>query len=51
VRVFLGMTAVPEADAADALAVALTHVQRVRLPAAIAAAGPVSHLTKRVRRR
>jgi crossover junction endodeoxyribonuclease RuvC len=35
VRVFLGMLEVPQADAADALAVALTHVQRMRLPAAL----------------
>jgi len=40
VRVFLGMAAVVEADAADALAVALTHAQRVRLPAPLVAASP-----------
>jgi crossover junction endodeoxyribonuclease RuvC len=40
VRVFLGLAAAPEADAADALAVALTHVQRVRLPPALAAPSP-----------
>jgi crossover junction endodeoxyribonuclease RuvC len=51
VRVFLGMTAVPETDAADALAVALTHVQRVRLPAALTAASKVSNVSKSVRRR
>jgi crossover junction endodeoxyribonuclease RuvC len=39
VRVVLGLADAPEADAADALAVALTHVQRIRLPAALAAAG------------
>ncbi len=32
VRVVLGLTVAPEADAADALAVAVTHLQRVRLP-------------------
>jgi Holliday junction resolvasome RuvABC endonuclease subunit len=40
--VFLGMAAVVEADAADALAVALTHVQRVRLPAPLVAASPAA---------
>jgi crossover junction endodeoxyribonuclease RuvC len=38
VRVFLGLAQAPEADAADALAVALTHIQRVRLPAGAAPA-------------
>jgi crossover junction endodeoxyribonuclease RuvC len=33
VRVVLGLTATPPADAADALAVAVTHLQHMRLPA------------------
>jgi crossover junction endodeoxyribonuclease RuvC len=32
VRVVLGLAAAPPADAADALAVAITHLQRMRLP-------------------
>ncbi len=42
VRVVLGMTTVPEADAADALAVAIAHLQHVRLPVAAAPAGRAS---------
>jgi crossover junction endodeoxyribonuclease RuvC len=34
VRVVLGLSAAPPADAADALALAVTHLQHVRLPAA-----------------
>jgi crossover junction endodeoxyribonuclease RuvC len=34
VRVVLGLAAPPPADAADALAVAVTHLQRLRLPPA-----------------
>jgi crossover junction endodeoxyribonuclease RuvC len=34
IRVVLGLTQVPRADAADALAIAVTHLQGVRLPAA-----------------
>jgi crossover junction endodeoxyribonuclease RuvC len=37
VRIVLGLTAVPPADAADALAIAVTHLQGVRLTAAISA--------------
>jgi crossover junction endodeoxyribonuclease RuvC len=40
VRVFLGLATLPVADAADALAIALTHVQRVRLPPAAVASAP-----------
>ena len=40
VRVVLGLASAPEADAADALAVALTHLQRVRIPAALSAVAP-----------
>jgi crossover junction endodeoxyribonuclease RuvC len=36
VRVVLGLAAPPQADAADALAVAVTHLQRVVLPPGIA---------------
>ena len=32
VRVVLGLTVAPEADAADALALAVAHLQHVRLP-------------------
>ena len=32
VRVVLGLQVAPEADAADALALAITHLQHVRLP-------------------
>jgi crossover junction endodeoxyribonuclease RuvC len=32
IRVVLGLPSPPEADAADALAVAVTHLQRMRLP-------------------
>jgi len=32
VRVVLGLASVPSADAADALAIAITHLQHVRLP-------------------
>jgi crossover junction endodeoxyribonuclease RuvC len=32
VRVLLGLASAPVADAADALAIAVTHLQRVRLP-------------------
>jgi crossover junction endodeoxyribonuclease RuvC len=35
VRVVLGLSGPPPSDAADALAVALTHLQRVRLPAPV----------------
>lgn len=34
IRVVLGLRAAPPADAADALAVAVTHLQQMRLPAA-----------------
>jgi len=42
VRVILGMADTPTADAADALAVALTHVQRIRLPPPLVAASKAS---------
>jgi Holliday junction resolvasome RuvABC endonuclease subunit len=32
VRVVLGLRVVPEGDAADALALAIAHLQHVRLP-------------------
>jgi Holliday junction resolvasome RuvABC endonuclease subunit len=32
VRIVLGLAALPQADAADALAVAVTHLQRAPLP-------------------
>ena len=42
VRVILGMADTPTADAAAALAVALTHVQRIRLPPQLVAASKAS---------
>jgi crossover junction endodeoxyribonuclease RuvC len=35
VRVVLGLAVAPEADAADALAVAIAHLQHIRLPKAV----------------
>ena len=40
VRVLLGLPEVPQADAADALAVAITHARRVPLPPAAASHRP-----------
>jgi crossover junction endodeoxyribonuclease RuvC len=48
VRVVLGLTTVPEADAADALAVAIAHLQHVRLPVP---AKPAKTLSKGIARR
>jgi crossover junction endodeoxyribonuclease RuvC len=42
VRVVLGLAAAPEADAADALALAITHVQHIRLPAPASPRGKTS---------
>jgi crossover junction endodeoxyribonuclease RuvC len=47
VRVVLGMSTVPEGDAADALALAIAHLQHVRLPIPAARAGHISQVPKR----
>jgi crossover junction endodeoxyribonuclease RuvC len=53
VRIVLGLAAAPEADAADALAVAVTHLQHPRSPALLAAqsSAPKRHPFKRLKPR
>jgi crossover junction endodeoxyribonuclease RuvC len=46
IRIVLGLPSLPPADAADALALAVTHLQHSRLPAPVETKGPLARLTR-----